>query len=174
MRTNVTFRHPAEFVPLSEDDGILAVSGANWFGALLGRVPGLVIDDNACQEDWGVVFFVRHNQVKFWIGLSAWDETGKWLAHFHYGSFAWLRWLVTYRSTSPQRAEKILDSRGGEFGPRLSIVLYRQAEQMAAGFRDSPASGTRDLRNQLAVVQAFDQAADSGTLLAGSRRGVAE
>jgi hypothetical protein len=93
MRTNVTFRHPAEFVPLSEDDGILAVSGAKWFGALLGRVPGLVIDDNACQEDWGVVFFVRHNQKKFWIGLSAWDEKGTWLSHFHDGSFAWLSWF---------------------------------------------------------------------------------
>src|SRR5205809_5633037 len=64
--------------------------------------------------------------------------------------------LDSYLSTSPQRAEKILDSRGGEFGPSLAIVFYRQAEQMAARFCDSPASGTRDLRNQLAVVQAFD------------------
>ena len=74
--------------------------------------------------------------------------------------------LVTCRSPSPQRAEKILDSRGGEFGPGLSIVLYRQAEQMAAGFRDSPASGPRDFRNQLAIVQAFDQTTDRGALLA--------
>lgn len=63
----------------------------------------------------------------------------------------WRR-LDTYLSTSPQRAEKFMDSRGCEFGPGLPIVLYRQAEQMAACFRDSPASGTWDFRNQLAVV----------------------
>jgi hypothetical protein len=40
----------------------------------------------------------------------------------------WQSPLDSYLSTSPQRAEKILDSRGGEFGPGLTIVLYRQAE----------------------------------------------
>src|SRR6516162_6681702 len=91
MRTNVTFRHPAEFVPLSVEDGILAVSGAQWFAALLRRIRGLEIDEDLCQEDWGVVFFARRNQKKFWIGLSAWDSEGAWLAHFHHGSFARLQ-----------------------------------------------------------------------------------
>jgi hypothetical protein len=91
MRTSVTFRHPAEFAPLSDEDGILAARGAQWFSALLRRVPCLQIDEDLCQEDWGVVFFARRNQMKFWIGLSAWDSDGAWLAHFHHGSFAWLQ-----------------------------------------------------------------------------------
>jgi hypothetical protein len=91
MRTNVTFRYPAEFVPLSAEDGILAASGAQWFAALLGRVSGLQIDEDLCQEDWGVVFFARRTQKRFWIGLSAWSAEGAWLAHFHHGSFAWLQ-----------------------------------------------------------------------------------
>lgn len=91
MRTNITFRHPAEFVPVSDEDGILAVSGAGWFAALLRRVPQLQIDEEFCQEDWGVVFFARRNRKKFWIGLSAWNAEGAWLAHFHHGSFNWLQ-----------------------------------------------------------------------------------
>jgi hypothetical protein len=51
----------------------------------------LEIDDDLCQEDWGVVIFARRNRKKFWIGLSAWDAEGAWLAHFHHGSFAWLQ-----------------------------------------------------------------------------------
>ena len=101
MRTYVTFRHPAEFVGDSEDGGgVLAVSGAHWFAALLGRVPGLQIDEDLCQEDWGVVFFARRHQKKFWIGLSAWDSEGAWVAHFHHGSFAWLQ-----RFSSPGKNE---------------------------------------------------------------------
>ncbi len=53
MRTNVTFRHTAKFVPLSDEDGIIAVNGAQWFAALLRRVQALEIDENLCQEDWG-------------------------------------------------------------------------------------------------------------------------
>jgi hypothetical protein len=92
MRTYVTFRHPAEFVGDSEDGaGVLAVSGAHWFGTLLQRVSGLQIDEDPCQEDWGVVFFARRDQKKFWIGLSARDDEGAWVAHFHHGPFAWLQ-----------------------------------------------------------------------------------
>ena len=88
MRTSVTFRHPAEFVGDSDDGGgILAVSGAYWFVELLRRVPRLQIDQNLCQEDWGVVVFARRNSKHFWIGLSAWNSEGAWLAHFHHGSF---------------------------------------------------------------------------------------
>jgi hypothetical protein len=91
MRTNVTFRHPAEFVPLSDEDGVLAVSGALWFVTLLQDVAGLQIDDDSCQEDWGVVIFARRNGRRFWIGLSAWDAANTWLAQFHHGPFAWLQ-----------------------------------------------------------------------------------
>lgn len=91
MRTNVTFQYPAKFVPLSDEDGILAVGGAQWFVALLRRVAGLEIKDDLCQEDWGVVLFARRDQMRFWIGLSAWDSENEWLAHFHHGSLAWLQ-----------------------------------------------------------------------------------
>lgn len=96
MRTHVTFRHPAEFVGDQEDGGgVLAVRGAEWFAALLKQVPKLELDEELCQEDWGVVFFVRRQKKKFWIGLSAWDAEGVWLAHFHHGSFAWLHRFIT-------------------------------------------------------------------------------
>jgi hypothetical protein len=91
MRTFITFQHPAEFVAVSDEDGVLAVSGAQWFATLLRRIPEIQVEEDLCQEDWGVVFFVRRNQKKFWIGLSAWDAEGSWLAHFHHGSFAWLQ-----------------------------------------------------------------------------------
>ncbi len=94
MRTYVSFRHPAEFVPFSENDGILAVGGAQWFVSLLQRVPGLQLDERVCQEDWGVVVFAKRNQKRFWIGLSMWpDGEHAWLAHVHHGSFAWLQRL---------------------------------------------------------------------------------
>jgi hypothetical protein len=106
MRTNVTFRHPAEFVGDQEDGGgILAVRGAQWFAALLRRVPALQLDEDLCQEDWGVVFFARRNQKKFWVGLSAWDSEGAWVAHFHHGSFAWLQW---FSSTGKNELKRLL------------------------------------------------------------------
>ena len=90
MRTNVTFRYPAEFIgDQGEGGGVLAVCGAQWFVAVLRRVPHLELDENLCQEDWGVVIFARRHQKTFWIGLSAWATNGVWLAHFHHGSFAW-------------------------------------------------------------------------------------
>src|SRR5260370_40021247 len=89
MRTNVAFRHPAVFVPVSDNDSILAVGGVQWFVALLRRVPDLQITDELCQEDWGVVLFVRREQKEFWIGLSMWSEEHEWLGHFYQGLFAW-------------------------------------------------------------------------------------
>lgn len=91
MRTNVTFRHPAEFVGDENGAGVLAVHGAKWFAEILSRVPHLELDADPCQEDWGVVFFARRNQKKFWIGLSAWNSDRAWLAHFYHGTFAWLQ-----------------------------------------------------------------------------------
>jgi hypothetical protein len=137
MRTNVTFRHPAEFVGLSEHDGILAVSGAQWFSALLGRVPGLQIDEDLCQEDWGVVFFARRNQKKFWIGLSAWDAEGAWLAHLHHGSFAWLQW---FSSSSQNELKRLLTDVHGVLAsdPAITDIAWHEESEMSkpkpAGF----------------------------------------
>jgi hypothetical protein len=104
MRNSVIFRHPAGFVPLSYEDGVLAVSGAQWFIPLLRQVPGLQIDDELCQEDWGVVVFARRERKKFWIGLSFWpDGEHLWLAHFHHGSFAWLQRLISSRKSELQK-----------------------------------------------------------------------
>ncbi len=96
MRNNITFRYPAEFVPISEDEGILSVTGATWFVSLLQRIDGLSLQSALCQEDWGVVVFAERGGKRFWIGLSPGpeDEQG-WLAHFHHHSFAWLqRWSM--------------------------------------------------------------------------------
>ncbi len=70
---------------------MLATRGADWFVDLLRKVPGLEVNDDLCQEDWGVVVFAGRNRKSFWIGLSAWEDDGSWLAHFHHGSFAWLQ-----------------------------------------------------------------------------------
>jgi hypothetical protein len=91
MRTNDTFRRPADFVPLSDEDGILAIGGAMWFATLLREIPDLEIDADPLQEDWGVVFYAQRHRKKFWIGLSAWDFEDIWLAHFHHDSLAWLQ-----------------------------------------------------------------------------------
>ncbi len=93
-RNNVTFKHPAKFIPLSGSEHILAISGADWFVSLLQRVDGLSVQSELCQEDWGVVIFVERGGRCFWIGLGLCpEEEPAWLAHFHHTSFAWLqRW----------------------------------------------------------------------------------
>ena len=58
MRNHVIFRHPAEFVPVSGEDGILSADSAEWFMSLLRQIPGLEIEAELCQEDWGVVAFL--------------------------------------------------------------------------------------------------------------------
>jgi len=90
MHRHVTFWYPAPFVRLSEEDGVLSVDGAQRFVSLLKRIPGLQVDDELCQEDWGVVIFARRARKQFWIGLSGFDEH-EWAAHIHHGSFAWLQ-----------------------------------------------------------------------------------
>jgi hypothetical protein len=83
IRNNVTFQHPATFVPTAEAEGIMSIDGAAWFVDLLGRIPRPAIDPDLCQEDWGVVVFGARDRLKFWFGLSFWDE-GAWLAHVHH------------------------------------------------------------------------------------------
>lgn len=130
MRTNVSFRHPAEFVPISDAEGILAVGGAQWFVALLRRVPDLEIDEQLCQEDWGVVVFARRARMKFWIGLSLWpDGEHAWLAHFHHGSFAWRQWFSSAGKRELQRlacdVHAVLTS-----GPGVSDIVWYEESQM--------------------------------------------
>jgi len=131
MRTNVTFRHPAEFVGDQEDGGgVLATSGAHWFAALLRRIPGLNLDEDLCQEDWGVVFFARRHQRKFWIGLSTWDSDGHWVAHFHHGSFAWLQWFTDTGKNELRRllteAHSVLASQ-----PVITEIAWHEESEMS-------------------------------------------
>lgn len=93
MRTHVIFKHSATFVPLSPEDCILSVDGADWFVRLLQQIPELQTDPKIIQEDWGVVIFARRNGKRFWIGLSSWpDNERMWMAHFHHRSLAWQQW----------------------------------------------------------------------------------
>jgi hypothetical protein len=96
MRTHVTFRHPAEFVPVSEDDGILSITGVEWFLTILRQVPDLELDPDLCQEDWGVVVFARRTSGRFWIGVSMGPgfapEEDDWIVHVH-GATSWLQRL---------------------------------------------------------------------------------
>ena len=130
MRTNVSFRHPAEFVAVSDEDGILAVRGAQWFVSLLRHVPDLQIDEELYQEDWGVVIFARRAQKKFWIGLSMWpDGEHSWLAHCHHGSSAWLQWMSSSGKSELQRlvsdVHSVLASE-----PAVSNIVWYDESQM--------------------------------------------
>jgi hypothetical protein len=131
MRTNVTFRHFAEFVGDQEDGGgVLAVSGAHWFAALLKRIQGLQLDEDACQEDWGVVFFARRNHWKFWIGLSAWNSEGAWLAHVHHGSFAWLqRFTAAGKNELKRLFADVHDILASE--PAITEIAWHEESEMS-------------------------------------------
>jgi hypothetical protein len=139
MRNNVTFCHPAPFVRYSEQDGILAASGADWFANILRKVPALQVDPKMCQEDWGVVISVSRNGKRFWVGLSMWPEgESAWLAHFHQRTFAWLQ-----RITSA--GERELDALIGDVqdtllrDPSISrLTWYREADMNTARPNGSP------------------------------------
>ncbi len=83
IRNHVTFRHPAPFIPVSEEDGIASIDGVGWFVDLLRKIPRLEIRSELCQEDWGVVIFGTRDRFEFWFGLSFWEEH-EWLAHVHH------------------------------------------------------------------------------------------
>jgi hypothetical protein len=138
MRNNVTFRHPAEFVgDEGGDGGILVVAGAAWFADLLSRVPGLQIEPELCQEDWGVVAFAERNQKRFWIGLSFYDE-GVWIAHFHHASFAWLQRLSM--SGNEELRKLITDFHHVLANERAvsEITWYEERETWVANAQGSP------------------------------------
>jgi hypothetical protein len=130
MRINVIFRHPAKFVPVSAEDGILSADGASWFVALLGQIHGLEIESELCQEDWGVVAFAQRSDKRFWIGVSLWpDEEQMWLAHFHHRSFAWRqRWSA---SGSSELQRLILDAHAVlSADPSVSCMSWLQERAM--------------------------------------------
>jgi hypothetical protein len=105
MRTNVTFRHPAEFVSLDEAEGILAANGVEWFRELMLRIDGLVVQPEPIQEDWGVVFIADRDGCRFWIGISFWDE-GAWIVHVHHHSTAWVqRFTATGKASLARLAQ---------------------------------------------------------------------
>ncbi len=52
---DVTFRYPAKFVPLPEQDDILSIAVAHWLISLLSRVDGLKVESELCQDDQVVV-----------------------------------------------------------------------------------------------------------------------
>lgn len=94
IRTNVVFRYAMPFVSLPDTDGVLSVDGADWLVEVLRQVPGLNVQSELCQEDWGVVAFAERDRKRFWIGLSQWPDAEKaWLMHVHHGSFQWLQWF---------------------------------------------------------------------------------
>jgi hypothetical protein len=130
MRTHVSFQHPAEFVPVSKDDPVLARDGATWFSSLLQRVAGLRIDGELRQEDWDVVLFVIRDGRRFWIGLSTWpDSDHGWLAHIHHGSCAWLQRFSSSGQTQITRLIRdIHDVLAGE--PSISAVTWYEESDM--------------------------------------------
>lgn len=133
MRTNVRFRHPAEFVAVSDEDGILAVDGARWFVSLLRRVHDLQVDEELCQEDWGVVIFARRAKKKFWIGLSVWpDGEHAWLAHFHHGSSAWLQRISSSGKGELQRLLSDVQDVFANESALTDIVWYDESQMRKA------------------------------------------
>jgi hypothetical protein len=138
MCTNVIFRHPAPFVSAPEGEGILGVNGAHWFVSLLHRIPELHIDGNLCQEDWGVVVFAKRNNKRFWIGLSAWNSDGFWLAHVHHRSFAsWQRFFSSGKAELNRLACEMHAVLAKE--PTVSeIAWYREKELTEANPQPHP------------------------------------
>ncbi len=92
MRNTVTFQYPAPLIVVPGTEDVLSVEGAGWFLGLLGTTPGIELDQEVAQEDWGVAIFARHVGRRYWIGLSAMGEH-EWLAHVHRHPFAWRQWF---------------------------------------------------------------------------------
>ena len=100
------------------------------FVSLLRRIPGLQIEAEICQEDWGVVAFMRRNGRRFWVGLSLWpDEEQMWLAHFHHQSFAWLQRFSA--SGARELQQLIFDAHAAlSADPAVSRISWHQERDM--------------------------------------------
>jgi hypothetical protein len=130
MRNNVTFVHPAPFEPVSDEDGVLSVAGARWFVEILRRIPGLELDPEPCQEDWGVVVFARRSGSRFWIGVSAWfDFEQGWHAHVNHGSMAILQ---RFRRAGRQEFARVIEDLHAALGadPRVSSIAWFHEREM--------------------------------------------
>lgn len=90
MRNTVTFHHPAPAAVVPDEDGVLGIEGAGWFLDLLGTIPGIELERDVVQEDWGIVVRARRAGRSYWIGLSTMGKD-EWVAHVHHDSFAWLQ-----------------------------------------------------------------------------------
>jgi hypothetical protein len=131
--TNVTFRYPAEFVPMPGTEDILATDGAQWFASILRSVPGLQIVDELCQEDWGVAISARRNGKQFWIGLSLGpDSDHSWLAHVHHGSFAWLQRLTPSGKSEIRRLVSDIHDSLSASSSVSAITWYEESEMAKA------------------------------------------
>ena len=147
MRDNVTFVHPAPFVGLSgdSDESILAVAGADWFAQLLRRIPGLEVQPELCQEDWGVVVFASRGPARFWIGLSLWPDVPQaWLAHLHVGSYS----ILDHLRGAPKQARAALPALARDLHQVLNtepaitgIRWYREKEMAHADASGAPNPG---------------------------------
>ena len=139
MRTHVIFRHPAPFVAVSEEDGVLSVDGSDWFVELLKRIEGLVVRAEPIQEDWGVAVAVERGGNAFWIGLSSWPEfDGAWLAHVHHGSFAWFQ---RFSATGKREFRRLLSDlhRVLTAEPSVShVTWYRERDMMKPNPQSHP------------------------------------
>ena len=98
MRNTVDFVIPTVRWPEESDEreesfsDILLAKDAAWFVDVLRRIDWIVVDAELCQEDWGVVAFVRHDKLRFHVGLSfgggpGTTEVEGWHAWVRHGSF---------------------------------------------------------------------------------------
>jgi hypothetical protein len=133
IKNNVIFKYPERFEPVSEEDGILSAQGAKWFLPILKRVPGIQIDSDLCQEDWGVVIFSSLNKKRFWIGLSMWPEgENAWLVHVHHHSFAFFqRFSISGKNEIKRLIEKLNQILSTD--PRASDILWFSEKNMISG-----------------------------------------
>jgi hypothetical protein len=88
MKKAASFEYPAPFIGTDEDEGgVLSVNGARWFASILNTISGLEVDSDLCQEDWGVVIFVKRNKNPFdvflWGGMS--ETANLWIVELRYG-----------------------------------------------------------------------------------------
>lgn len=129
MRNNVSFLYPEEFEPVSDEDGILSTQGAKWFVALLQQIADIQVETELCQEDWGVVIFVRRNQKRFWIGLGMCESDYAWLAHVHHHSFALYQRLSRSGNDELERLIKDLND-VLTADPKVSCVQWYREKDM--------------------------------------------
>jgi hypothetical protein len=140
VRNNVTFRHPAQFVPVSAEERILSVKGSDWFVRLLKRIEDLTVSDELCQEDWGVVIFAARNGKRFWIGLSTWEDAeDAWLAHVHHHSLAWVQRMTAAGNLELEHLISDLHHALSATPNILDIAWYKENEMKTALPRGTPA-----------------------------------